>query len=76
MVAGATSRYTLAELRFIAARVIAHVRANPSTLPLLTERPGGRPKRATCRRGHADGRDRRGVCVTCERARLHRRRKG
>ena len=59
----------LEELRFIAARVLEHVRANPPTGPLLGEAPAGSRKRDVCRRGHVGVPKRsNGGCVECYRA--------
>lgn len=67
--AAAMSRYTLEELRFIAARVIAEVRATPPEGPLLGETPP-RPKRSRvpCQKlGHAGtGRAANGLCRACD----------
>lgn len=55
---------SLEELRFIRDRVLAEIRANPSTLPLLTEAPV-----ATCKSGHADWgtrSDGQRYCRTCQ----------
>jgi hypothetical protein len=59
------------ELRFILARVLAEIRANPPGGPLLTER-GLRHHRTTCLRGH--DKEGRRDCPTCERDRKRRRR--
>ena len=69
-------RYTLGELRFIAARVLAEVRATPPQGPLLGETPPAE----TCQRGHtamvvrSDGHRR---CADCarERSREQKRRR-
>ena len=63
----------LAHARFVAARVIEHVRANPSTLPLLGETV--KTVGETCRRGHRDWAYQSGerYCAVCRR---QRRRKG
>jgi hypothetical protein len=54
------------ELDFIRDRVLAEIRANPSTEPLLGPK---RSKRTQCRRGHTawvvSGRGKR-ICRTCD----------
>jgi len=60
---------SLADLRFIAERVLADIRANPPTGPLLGEAPAGSRKRDVCRRGHVGAPKRsNGGCVECYRA--------
>lgn len=61
---------TLADLKFIASRVIEHCRANPPTEPLLGT-PERRPHPEVCWQGHDAWRERRGrwECVECERLR-------
>jgi hypothetical protein len=63
---------TREELKFILDRVISEIRANPPHGPLLGEAPRGRPKSATCKRGHEAGRDKQGHCYECERVRKGR----
>ena len=63
----------LADLRFIAARVIAEVRATPPSGPLLTEPRGPRARKTACKNGHADaGRTKSRQCRACERERKRR----
>lgn len=66
---------SLDDLRFIAARVLAEVRATPPTGPLLgTDHPVGRPRAEVCMRGHEGaGRDRQGHCRACRRERRRER---
>lgn len=75
------SRYTLAELREIAARVTAEVRENPSpgpTLDVLYATPA--PPVETCQRGHAGPwgtrRNGRRYCRPCNAARRRAARRG
>jgi hypothetical protein len=61
----------IADLRFMAARVIAYVRANPSTEPLLGETDPA-PRVETCQRGHAEmglRADGKQYCRACSRER-------
>jgi hypothetical protein len=73
----AMSDRDIADLRFMAQRVIAYVRANPSTLPLLGQTMPPPPRRETCQRGHsemgqrADGKQ---YCRACSRERQRVRR--
>lgn len=70
------SRYTPADLRFIAARVLAEVRATPATGPLLGT-PEPRARASVCKRGHVEaGRTNGGHCRECERERKQRARRG
>lgn len=65
-----------ADLRFMAARVIAHVRANPPTMPLLTE-PVAHARPDTCQRGHREMRTRANglrYCGACSRERQRQKR--
>jgi hypothetical protein len=67
----------MATLRFMAARVIAYVRANPSTEPLLGDEPA--PRVETCQRGHAEmgmRADGKQYCRQCSRERQRARRRG
>jgi hypothetical protein len=66
-----------ATLRFMAQRVIAYVRANPTTLPLLGEEPA--PRVEVCQRGHAEmgqRADGKQYCRACSRERQRVRRRG
>jgi hypothetical protein len=62
--------HSLADLRFMAARVIAYVKAHPPTEPLLGDEPA--PRVEVCQRGHtemsirADGKR---YCARCSRER-------